>query len=51
MFVDHPSHGDPDMEKLIDELNFKNCIILKRNTTSKFFVGISYKKRRFIINP
>ena len=24
---------------------------LKKNTTSKFFVGITYKKRKFIIHP
>ena len=37
-------------EKLIDELNFKNCVHLRRNKTSKLFVGITYKKGKFIIH-
>ena len=36
---------------MIDELNFKNCVSLKRKTTRKFFVGITYKKIKFIIHP
>ena len=36
---------------MIDELNLKNCVRLRRNTTRKFFVGITYKKRKFIIHP
>ena len=51
MYVDCSSHGDPKKENLIDELNFKNCVCLKRNTTSKLFVGITYKKIKFIIHP
>ena len=42
---------DPKKNKLIDELNFKNCVDLKRKTTSKFFVDITYKKISLIINP
>ena len=43
MYVDRSLRGDPKEEKLIDELNFKNCVRLKKNTTSKFFVGITKK--------
>ena len=38
-------------DNLIDELNFKNCMRLRRNKTSKLFVGIKFKKRKFIIHP
>ena len=37
--------------KLVDELNSKNCMCLKINTTSKLFFGITYKKRNIIIHP
>ena len=45
MYVDLSSSGDPNKDKLIDELSFKNCVHLKRKTTSNFFVGIKYKKK------
>ena len=51
MYFDHSLRGDPKRDKLIDELNFKNCMRLKKKTTIKFFVGITYKKRKFIIIP
>ena len=44
MYVDLSLRGYPNKDKFIDELNFKKCMRLKRNTTIKFFVGISYKK-------
>ena len=44
MYIDRSSNGDPKKDKLIDELNFKNCVRLKIKTTSKFFVDITYKK-------
>ena len=50
MCVDRSLHGDPKKYKLIDKLNFKNCIRFKRKTTSKFFVGIKVKGRKFIIH-
>ena len=37
-------------EKLIDELNFKKCMQLKRSLKSKFFVGITNKQRKYIIH-
>ena len=40
MYVDRLLLGDPKKDKFIDELNFKNCIGLKRKTTSKLFVDI-----------
>ena len=49
MYVDRSSRGDPKMDEFIDELNFKNCVRLSRNTTSKLFVGITYKN--IIIHP
>ena len=50
MYVDRSSCGYPKKDKLIDEINFKNCMRLKRNTTSKLFVGITYRKKN-IIHP
>ena len=41
MYDDRSLRGDPMKYKLIDELNFKNCLLLRRNKTSKFFVGIT----------
>ena len=51
MYVERSLNGYPKKEKLIDEANFKNCTSLKRKTASKLFVGIIYKKTRFIIHP
>ena len=51
MYVDRSSCCDPKKVKLIDELNSKNCVHSKRKTISKLIVGITYKKRKFIINP
>ena len=51
MYVDCSSRGYPNKDNFIDELNFKNCMSLKRKTTKNFFVGITYKKRKFIIYP
>ena len=38
-------------DKLIDELNFKKCMQLKRLLKSKVFVGITNKQRKCIIHP
>ena len=46
MYVDRSLRGDTKKDNFIDELNFKNCMRLKRKTTSKFFVGITYKKKK-----
>ena len=45
MYVDCSLRGDTMKDKLIDEVNFKNCLCLRRKKTSKFFVGIISKKR------
>ena len=50
MYVDPSLRGDPKMDKLMDELSFKNCMRFKRNKTSKYFVGITVKGRNFIIH-
>ena len=50
MYVDRSLRGDPMKDKLIDELNFKNCMRLKIKKTRKFFVGITPKKGKFIIH-
>ena len=39
MYIERSSHGDQKKYKLIDELNLKNCVRLKRKTTKKLFVG------------
>ena len=41
MYVDHSLRGDLIKDKLIDELNFKNCVLLRRTKESKIFVGIT----------
>ena len=51
MYVDHSLCGDPMNDGFVDELNFKNCVRLKRKKTSKLFFGITYNKRKFIIHP
>ena len=43
MYVDRSLRGDANKDKLIDELNFKNFMQLKRLLKSKFFVGIANK--------
>ena len=48
--ADRSLRGYPKKCKLIDELNFKNCLCLKIKTTSKLFVGITHQKK-FIIHP
>ena len=49
MYVDRPLRAKKD--KLIDEINFKKCMQLKRLLKSKFFVGITNKQRKYIIHP
>ena len=44
MYVDSSLHGDTMKDKMIDELNFKNCLRLRRKKESKFFVGFTLKK-------
>ena len=51
MYVDRSLYVDLKKDKFIYKLNFKDCMSLKRKTTSKLFVGITYKKRKFIIHP
>ena len=51
MYVDRSLRGDPKKDKLIGELNFTKCIQLKIIQKIKFFVGITYKQRNFIIHP
>ena len=51
MYVDPSLRGDPRKDKLIDELNFKKCMQLKRIIKIKFIVGITDKQRKFIIHP
>ena len=51
MYVDHSLRGDPRKYKLIDELNFKRCMHLRRLLKSKFFVGITNKQIKYIIHP
>ena len=50
IYIDRSLRGNPRKDKLIDELNFKNCMRFKRKTTSKFFVGIKVKGGNFIIH-
>ena len=50
MYVERSLRRDPRKDKLIDELNFRNCMSFKRKTTSKLFVGIKDKGRKFIIH-
>ena len=49
MYIDRSLRANKD--KLIDELNLKKCMQLKRSLKSKFFVGITNKQRKYIIHP
>ena len=49
MYVDRLLRAKKD--NLIDELNFKNCMQLKRLLKSNFFVGIKSKQRKYTIHP
>ena len=49
IYANRSSSGDPKKDKFIEKLSFKNCMRFRRNTTSKFFVGITDKKRKLII--
>ena len=51
IYIDRSLRADPKKDRLIDELNFKNCVGLKINTASKLSVGITKKKIKFIIHP
>ena len=51
MYVDSSLSGDPKKDKLIDELNFTKCMQLKRIQKSKYFVVITAKQIKFIMNP
>ena len=50
MYVDRLLHGDPNKDNFTGELKLKSCILFKRNTISKFFVGVTVKGRKFIIH-
>ena len=50
MCVDRSLRGDQKKDRLLDELNFKNCMRFKRKTTSEIFVGIKVKRRKLIIH-
>ena len=49
MYADRSLRAEKD--KLIDELNFKKCMQLKRLPKSKFFIGITKNQRKYIIHP
>ena len=51
MYVDRSLRGDPKKGKLMDELNFTNCMHLKRIQKIVFFVIFAFKQRKFIIHP
>ena len=51
MYIDCSLRGDPKKDKLIDKLNFTNCMHLRRIQKRKFFVVITAKQRKFITHP
>ena len=51
IYVDRSLRGDPKKDKLIDDLNFTNCMHLKKIQKNKFFVGITVKQQKIIIYP
>ena len=51
MYVDLSLCGNANKDKLIDELNFKTRMQLKRILKSNFFVGVTNKQRKYIIHP
>ena len=48
MYIDLSLRNKKD--GLINELNFKKCMHLKRSTKSKFFVGMTNKQIKYIIH-
>ena len=48
MYVDCSTRGYPKKEKFIYELNFNNCVRLKRKKKRNLFVGITYKKESLL---
>ena len=51
MYFGRSLRCNPKKDKLVDELKFTNCMHLKRIQKIKFFVGITFKQRKFIIHP
>ena len=51
MYIDRSLRGDSMRYNFIDELNFKFFLCLRRNKTSKLFVGNIYQNKTFIIHP
>ena len=51
MYVERSLRGDPKKDKLIDELNFTNCMHLRKIQKIKFFVDITVKQIKFIVHP
>ena len=51
MHADRSLCDDANKDKLIDKLNFKKCVQIKRILKRKLFVGITNKQRKYIINP
>ena len=49
MYIDRSLRNKND--GLINELNFKKCMHLKRSMKSKFFVGITNKQKTYISHP
>ena len=49
MYIDRSLRNKND--GLINELNFKKCMHVKRSMKSKFFVGITNKQKIYIIHP
>jgi hypothetical protein len=50
IYVNRSLRGEPQDDKLIEELSFTRCKRLKTNVRSKFFVGITGKGRKFIVH-
>lgn len=51
MLVDQSTRGDPKKDALMQDLNFRNCSALKKTRSKKFWVGITHRGRKFIVNP
>ena len=44
IYIDRLLRGDPEKDKLMDELNFRYCMRFKRKKTSKFLLVLQSRE-------
>ena len=48
MYIDRSLRGDPEKDKLMDELKFKYCMRFKRKETSKFLLVLHSREESLL---